>query len=332
MSSVLWFQAGACSGNTMSFLNAEEPNVVDLIVDFGLEVIWHPSLGVELGDNATKIFNDCASGARPMDIFVLEGSVIQAADGTWGHVRRPPDDRVGHRARQRGVASSWRSATARAGAASRPWSPTPASPRGCSSTSASKGGFLGPDWRSKAGLPVINIPGCPAHPDWITQILVALATGRAGDIALDDLHRPQTFFKTFTQTGCTRVQFFEYKQSTTCFGEGTRTGCLFYEFGCRGPMTHSPVQPDPVEPPVVQDPGRDALHRAAPSRSSRSSTWPPARSSRPRRCPGPSPRKSPRVPTTSPTWRTPQQPASPPRSGPKKTCSWSETTQRGPTR
>ena len=38
MSSVLWFQAGACSGNTMSFLNAEEPNVVDLIVDFGLEV------------------------------------------------------------------------------------------------------------------------------------------------------------------------------------------------------------------------------------------------------------------------------------------------------
>ena len=25
MASVLWFQGGACSGNTMSFLNAEEP-------------------------------------------------------------------------------------------------------------------------------------------------------------------------------------------------------------------------------------------------------------------------------------------------------------------
>ena len=49
MSSVLWFQAGACSGNTMSFLNAEEPNVVDLIVDFGLDLLWHPSLGMELG-------------------------------------------------------------------------------------------------------------------------------------------------------------------------------------------------------------------------------------------------------------------------------------------
>ena len=63
MSSVLWFQAGACSGNTMSFLNAEEPNVVDLIVDFGLDLLWHPSLGLELGENAKKIFTDCASGA-----------------------------------------------------------------------------------------------------------------------------------------------------------------------------------------------------------------------------------------------------------------------------
>jgi hydrogenase small subunit len=118
--------------------------------------------------------------------------------------------------------------------------PNPSSSTGLQFHKRNKGGFLGPNFKSKAGLPVINIPGCPAHPDWITQILVALATGRTSDIALDDLQRPETFFKTFTQTGCTRVQFYEYKQSTTSFGEGTRTGCLFYEFGCRGPMTHSP--------------------------------------------------------------------------------------------
>src|SRR3954471_18990673 len=80
MSSVLWFQAGACSGNTMSFLNAEEPNIVDLIVDFGLDLIWHPSLGLELGENAKQIFADCASGRRSLDIFVLEGTVIQAPE------------------------------------------------------------------------------------------------------------------------------------------------------------------------------------------------------------------------------------------------------------
>lgn len=103
-----------------------------------------------------------------------------------------------------------------------------------------RGGFLGTQFRSKGGLPVINIPGCPAHPDWVTQILVAIATGRLEDVVLDDLQRPQTFFKTFTQTGCTRVQYFEWKEPVEEFGQGTRKGCLFYEQGCRGPMTHSP--------------------------------------------------------------------------------------------
>ena len=82
MASVLWFQGGACSGNTMSFLNADEPNVVDLIVDFGLDLLWHPSLGLELGKNAQKLFWDCVSGERPLDIFVFEGTVIEAPNGT----------------------------------------------------------------------------------------------------------------------------------------------------------------------------------------------------------------------------------------------------------
>ena len=82
MTSLLWFQGGACSGNTMSFLNAEEPSVCDLITDFGIEVIWHPSLGMELGNQAQKIFHDCAKGERHMDIFVFEGTVIQGPNGS----------------------------------------------------------------------------------------------------------------------------------------------------------------------------------------------------------------------------------------------------------
>ncbi|NEP44345.1 MAG: hydrogenase, partial [Okeania sp. SIO2H7] len=31
MANVLWLQGGACSGNTISFLNAEEPTVCDLV-------------------------------------------------------------------------------------------------------------------------------------------------------------------------------------------------------------------------------------------------------------------------------------------------------------
>ncbi|MEZ5215042.1 MAG: hypothetical protein R2715_00285 [Ilumatobacteraceae bacterium] len=241
MASVLWLHGGACSGNTMSFLNADEPNVVDLIVDFGLDIIWHPSLGMELGDNAQKIFRDCASGAREMDIFVFEGTVIEGPNGTGRYnifADRPMKEWVEELAAAASIVVAIGDCACWGGIPAA--EPNPTSSTGLQFHKRSKGGFLGPDFVSKAGLPVINIPGCPAHPDWITQILVALATGRTSDIALDDLHRPQTFFKTFTQTGCTRVQFFEYKQSTLSFGEGTRTGCLFYEFGCRGPMTHSP--------------------------------------------------------------------------------------------
>jgi len=41
----------------------------------------------------------------------------------------------------------------------------------------------------------------------------------------------------YTQTGCTRNVHFAYKASTAKFGQ--RKGCLFYDLGCRGPMTHS---------------------------------------------------------------------------------------------
>ncbi|MBC7631846.1 hypothetical protein [Aeromicrobium sp.] len=241
MSSVLWLQGGACSGNTMSFLNAEEPSVVDLIVDFGLELLWHPSLGLELGAQAQKIFYDCVSGEQQLDIFVFEGTVIEAPDGSGRYdmfADRPMKDWVIELANAASIVVAIGDCAAWGGIPA--MEPNPSGSTGLQFHKRAKGGFLGADFTSKAGLPVINIPGCPAHPDWITQILVALATGRTGDIALDDLQRPETFFKTFTQTGCTRVQFFEYKQSTTSFGEGTRTGCLFYEFGCRGPMTHSP--------------------------------------------------------------------------------------------
>ena len=55
MANLLWLQGGACSGNTMSFLNAEEPSACDLVTDFGINVLWHPSLGLELGDNVKQL-------------------------------------------------------------------------------------------------------------------------------------------------------------------------------------------------------------------------------------------------------------------------------------
>jgi hydrogenase small subunit len=223
----------------MSFLNAEEPSVCDLVTDFGIKILWHPSLGLELGENLQRILNSVASGDVPLDIFVFEGTVIRAPNGSgeWNRFAgRPMKEWVQLLAQQArytvavGDCASWGGIPATA--------PNPTESIGLQFLKHNSGGYLGRDYRSKAGLPVINIPGCPAHPDWVTQMLVALATGNGAEITLDDLQRPKTFFSTFTQTGCTRNMHFSYKVSATEFGQ--RKGCLFYDLGCRGPMTHSP--------------------------------------------------------------------------------------------
>ena len=239
MTNLLWLQGGACSGNTMSFLNAEEPSAVDLVTDFGVKVLWHPSLGVELGADVHKLLEDLVAGKKPLDVLVFEGSVIRAPNntGTWNRFcGRPMQDWVKELSAVAGFVvavgdcATWGGIPATA--------PNPSDSTGLQFLKKAKGGVLGADFHSKAGLPVIYIPGCPAHPDWITQIVVALATGRGGDLKLDEYQRPTTFFTSFTQTGCTRNMHFAYKVSTTEFGQ--RNGCLFYDLGCRGPFTRSP--------------------------------------------------------------------------------------------
>lgn len=239
MTNVLWLQGGACSGNTMSFLNAEEPSAVDLVTDFGMNLLWHPSLGVELGAGVRDICEKCVTGETALDVFIFEGSVIQAPNGTgnWNRFAgKAMMDWVRDLSNAAGYVVAIGDCATWGGIPATP--PNPSESVGLQFLKRDAGGFLGSDFRSKAGLPVINVPGCPAHPDWITQIVVALATGRGADLALDDLNRPATFFTSFTQTGCTRNMHFAYKVSTTEFGQ--RKGCLFYDLGCRGPYTRSP--------------------------------------------------------------------------------------------
>jgi Ni,Fe-hydrogenase I small subunit len=232
MANLLWLQGGACSGNTMSFLNAEEPSVCDLVTDFGINILWHPSLGLELGDDLKRILNRLVSGEVKLDVLVFEGTVVNAPNGTgaWNRFAgRPMKDWLKELSRAAnyivaiGDCATWGGIPAMA--------PNPSESSGLQFLKRNRGGYLGTEYRSKAGLPVINVPGCPAHPDWITQIIVAVATGRGGELALDDLQRPKTFFTSFTQTGCTRNMHFAYKISATEFGQ--RKGCLFYDLGCR---------------------------------------------------------------------------------------------------
>jgi len=82
---------------------------------------------------------------------------------------------------------------------------------------------------------VINLPGCPPHPDWIAYVINMVAENKK--IELDEFNRPKDIFSYTSHMGCTRNEYFEWKIDSQDFG--TKEGCLFYLQGCQGPFTHS---------------------------------------------------------------------------------------------
>lgn len=237
MTNLIWLKGGACGGNTMSFLNAEQPSVIELITDFGIRLVYHPSIGLEIGEQVNEVLNEALSGEIPLDIFVYEGTVIQGGNGSGNmniFAGRPTKDWVTDLAQVAKYVVAIGDCATWGGILAVP--PNPTESTGMQFHKKEKGGFLGEDFKTQSGLPVINIPGCPAHPDWITQILVAMAVGRMDEVILDEFQRPKTFFTDFVQTGCTNAVSFSERVSG---GFGKRGGCLFYEVGCRGPMTRA---------------------------------------------------------------------------------------------
>jgi len=110
-------------------------------------------------------------------------------------------------------------------------------------TCASFGGIYGSgivfnkDKKSKIKIDkkIINLPGCPPHPEWIAYVFNMLYENR--DIEVDELFRPVEIFKFTSHSGCSRNEYFEWKIDAKDFGY--KEGCLFYEQGCQGPFTHS---------------------------------------------------------------------------------------------
>lgn len=70
--------------------------------------------------------------------------------------------------------------------------------------------YLGWDWRSKAGLPIVNVPGCPVQPDNMTETLLYLlfhAANLAPVIPLDEMLRPTWLFGKTVHEGCDRAGY-----------------------------------------------------------------------------------------------------------------------------
>jgi hydrogenase small subunit len=93
--------------------------------------------------------------------------------------------------------------------------------------------YLGWDWTSKAGIPIVCVPGCPAHPDNLSETILYLlyqVAGQAPTIPLDEHLRPQWLFNVTVHEGCNRAGYYQQGEFAETYDSPT---CLV-KLGCRG--------------------------------------------------------------------------------------------------
>jgi hydrogenase small subunit len=95
--------------------------------------------------------------------------------------------------------------------------------------------YLGWEWRSVAGVPIVCVPGCPTHPDNLSETILYLlwqAAGKAPMIPLDEAGRPTWLFGQTVHEGCDRAGYYEQGQFANEYDSPT---CLV-KLGCWGPV------------------------------------------------------------------------------------------------
>src|SRR5262249_4867194 len=72
--------------------------------------------------------------------------------------------------------------------------------------------YRGWNFKTKSGLPIVNVPGCPVQPDNFMETVLQLlfhAAGLAPAPPLDDQLRPQWLFGKTVHEGCDRGGYYE---------------------------------------------------------------------------------------------------------------------------
>jgi hydrogenase small subunit len=243
----VWLTAGlSCDGDTVSVTAATQPSLEDLVMGAlpGVPrvVLHNPVLAFETGDDFLAVMRRAAAGELDPFVLVVEGSIpdeTNKAEGCWAGLGT--DEATG----QPIPTTTWLDRLA-----PRAWALVGAG------TCAAYGGihamagnptgamgladYLGPGWRSKADIPIVNIPGCPVQPDNMTETLLYLlyqAVGLSPMIPLDESGRPTWLFGQTVHEGCDRGGYYEQADFATEYGQKQ---CIV-KLGCWGPVVQCNV-------------------------------------------------------------------------------------------
>lgn len=236
---LLWLQSGGCGGCSLSLLAAESPDLFSMLDAAGINLLWHPSLSEQGGADLHRLLQTIIEGEVHLDLLCLEGAVIQGPNGSGlfhrlSGSKRPMRDWIRELAQQAEHVIAIGSCAAYGGITAAGGNPSEAC--GLQYEGAKRGGLLGEKFHARVGLPVINIAGCPIHPNWVLETLLQITENDLNINELDDLNRPRSYADHLVHHGCPRNEYYEYKASAE---KSSDLGCLMENMGCLGTQAHA---------------------------------------------------------------------------------------------
>jgi len=242
-----WLAGMSCDGCSVAAVGATAPSVEDLIAGTipGVPrvVLHHCVLSVESGEEFMKNYLMAEKGELGAPYVVIyEGSIAdeRIAAATGGYFSAMGTEKMADGTVRPVPSSEWLKRLAPGAAAviavgtCATWGGIP-SAVGNPTGSMSIMDFLGKDYRSQYGLPVINVPGCSPVGDNFTETIACtllFLNGHGPLPEFDELGRPQWLFSETVHQRCVRAGYYEEGTFAEKYGEKE---CLV-EIGCWGPV------------------------------------------------------------------------------------------------
>lgn len=242
-----WLAGMSCDGCSIAVVGATSPSAEMLmagtIPGVPKVVLHHPVLAVEAGEAFVENFRMAERGELGAPYVVIyEGSVPdeRIAEKTGGYWSALGADEAPDGQQKPIPTATWLSRLAPNAAAviaigtCATWGGIPAA-AGNPTGSMAVMDFLGADYRSDLGLPVVNIPGCSPVGDNFTETVAAVLLFLQGHGPLpefDELGRPAWLFQETVHQQCVRAGFYEEGTFADRYGQKE---CLV-EIGCWGPV------------------------------------------------------------------------------------------------
>ncbi len=232
---LIWLAASGCTGCSVSLLNSASPTIKNILVDqiipgIHINLRFHQTIMAGSGEQVIEVLEDTVTEKKGNYVLVVDGAIPTGKNALYcvmGERDNKPvtmETRLEELARDALAVLSVGTCAAFGGIPSA--APNPSGVKSVRQVLEAKG----------INKPLINIPGCPPHPDWFVGTVASiLLYGLPKAEDLDDNLRPLTFYGKLIHENCPRRAYFDEGKFAKKPGD---EGCL-YELGCKGPITYA---------------------------------------------------------------------------------------------